>query len=87
MHGIISNFRGSRKSKRGNYMLITVPGVTSREKAQALVGKSVVWTTPGKEKKTITGKVTGSHGNKGGIKALFERGMPGQSLGNDVSIE
>ncbi|MFC1775220.1 50S ribosomal protein L35ae [Nanoarchaeota archaeon] len=68
-------------------MIITVPKVDSKDKAEKLVGKTVNWTTPGKEKKIISGKVTGSHGNKGSVKALFERGLPGQSLGQEVKIE
>jgi large subunit ribosomal protein L35Ae len=68
-------------------MLITIDKVDSRDKAEGLTGKTVSWQTPGKEKKVISGKVTGAHGNKGVIKAKFERGLPGQSLGQDVSLE
>ena len=87
MNGTIIHFRGSRRNKKGNYMIITVDDVTSKDKATGLVGKTVVWTSPGKLKKTITGKIQAAHGNKGGVRALFERGLPGQSLGTDVKIE
>jgi len=68
-------------------MVVLVDGVDSREKAQDLVGKQVTWTTPGKEKRQIKGKVTSPHGNKGAVRVLFESGMPGQSVGNDVKVE
>ncbi|MBD3318767.1 50S ribosomal protein L35ae [Candidatus Woesearchaeota archaeon] len=87
MKGVIANFRGSRRRKRGDYMLIVIDGISTREKAQALEGKPVTWTSAGKNKTAISGKVTGAHGNKGLVKAQFERGLPGQSLGQEVSIE
>jgi ribosomal protein L35AE/L33A len=87
MEGRISAFRGSHRRKSGNQMIILVDGVTSKEKAQALVGKTVTWTSPGKSKKQLTGKVSAAHGNKGAVRAIFSTGMPGQSLGEEVKIE
>lgn len=87
MEGIIAHFRGSEKRKKGSQMIVVVPGVDSREKAEKLVGKAAVWTTPGKGKKQIKGKVSAPHGNKGALRVLFETGMPGQSLGEEVKIE
>ena len=68
-------------------MIVIVPGVDSREKAQSYIGKSAVWTAPGKGKTQIKGKVSSAHGNKGALRVIFERGLPGQSLGQDVKIE
>lgn len=68
-------------------MVIHVESISSREKASALVGKTVVWTTPGKNKKQIKGKIASAHGNKGAVRVIFEKGMPGQSLGTEVKIE
>jgi len=87
MTGVINHFRGSRRRKKGNQMIVKVDGVDSKEKAEGIVGKSVSWTTPGKEKKVIKGKVTQPHGNKGCVKVHFEKGMPGQSLGKEVKVE
>jgi len=87
MKGILTNFRGSRRVKRGDYMLISIPDVTSREKAQALIGKKVKWVAEGKNNTTITGTVTSAHGNSGIVRAQFERGLPGQSLGKEVTLE
>ena len=66
-------------------MIIHVDGVTDKAKAQALVGKSVVWTSSGK--KQLKGKISAAHGGKGAVRAIFETGMPGQSLGEAVKIE
>ena len=87
MEGRITAFRGTFRRKRSNHMIIEVEGVSSREKANALVGKSVTWTAPGKSRKQLKGKVAAAHGGKGAVRAIFETGMPGQSLGEPVKIE
>lgn len=87
MVGIVSHFRGSFRRKKGNHLIVIVPGVDSREKAQSYVGKAAVWTAPGKGKTQIKGKVSAPHGNKGAVRVIFERGLPGQSLGQEIKIE
>ncbi len=84
MKGVIVNFRGSRRVKKMNQMIIEVDGVSSKDKAKELVGKSVEWKTP--SGKVIKGKVSSEHGNSGAIRAIFESGMPGQSMSGKVSI-
>ena len=49
MQAIIASFRGSIKRRSGNQMIIHVDGVDNFEKATALVGKKVVWTSPSKK--------------------------------------
>lgn len=66
-------------------MLIEIPDVNSREDATKLVGKSVEWKSPAG--KVIKGKVSGPHGNKGVVRAIFEKGLPGQSVTTEVKIE
>lgn len=85
MDGVIVNFRRSRKRQTTNQMVIQVKGSDSKDKAAKLVGKTVVWTSPGK--KELKGKVSAAHGNKGAVRAIFETGMPGQSIGEKVKIE
>lgn len=84
---VISAFRGSRRRRSGNQMVICIPDINTKEKAKALVGKKAVWTAPGKNKKTIVGKISAPHGNKGCVRVIFEKGMPGQSLGKEVKVE
>lgn len=84
MKGVIVNYRMGRHTQTDNQMVIHAKEVDTKEKAEKLVGKSVVWKSPaGKE---IKGKITHVHGNKGNMRVLFERGMPGQSLGTHVEI-
>jgi large subunit ribosomal protein L35Ae len=85
MEGVIANYKGSHKTQVNNQMIVHASGVDSKEKAAKLVGKKVVWSSSaGKE---IAGEVRSAHGNKGALRVLFERGMPGQSLGTKVKIE
>lgn len=87
MMGVISHFRGSFRRKKGNQLVVILPGVDNKDKASTYIGKSAVWLAPGKKKTAIKGKVSSTHGNKGALRVVFERGLPGQSLGQDVKIE
>jgi large subunit ribosomal protein L35Ae len=84
MDGTIVNFRKSIHRTKGNHMVIMVEGVDSKEKAEKLVGKKVVYNTG---KKDITGKISAAHGNSGAVRAIFETGMPGQAISKKVKIE
>ncbi|MBU4284578.1 MAG: 50S ribosomal protein L35ae [Nanoarchaeota archaeon] len=85
MEGVIMNFRGGRHTQYDNQMIMLVDGVDSKEKSNALIGKKVVWSSPAK--KEIKGLVKSAHGCKGALRVLFEKGMPGQSIGQKVKIE
>ena len=85
MEGLISNFRQGRHTQKNNQMIILVKAISDKKKAEALVGKKVIWKSEtGKE---IIGKISSAHGNKGAVRAIFERGMPGQAIGTKVKIE
>lgn len=84
MEGVIKNFRRGRKTQTTNQMIVVVKGIDRKEKVAELVGKFVVWKSPaGKE---IRGEVRSAHGNSGALRILFEKGMPGQAIGNKVVI-
>jgi large subunit ribosomal protein L35Ae len=87
MECTIASFRRGRRTQSENQMIIYIDGVDSREKAQKLVGKTVTWNAPGKLKKVLKGKISYAHGSKGAVRAIFETGMPGQSLSQKVKIE
>jgi large subunit ribosomal protein L35Ae len=74
----------SRHRQKANQMVIRVEGIETRDKAKQLVGKKVLFKTEGS--KEILGKVASPHGNKGAIRAIFEKGMPGQALTKTVEI-
>ena len=85
MQGTIANFRRGRHSQKDNQMIIVVEGIDTKEKAKTFIGKEVVWKSPaGKE---IKGNVSKEHGNKGALRVLFEKGMPGQAIGDKVEIK
>ena len=85
MQGVIKNFRRSRTRQKTNHMIIYLSDISNREKASGLVGKEVVWKSPaGKE---INGKVASAHGNKGAVRVIFEKGLPGQSLSGKVEVQ
>lgn len=85
MEGIIVHFRGSRRVKRHNQMIVQISSVDSREKASKLVGKKIVWkSSAGKQ---MVGQITNIHGNSGALRVRFDTGMPGQSIGTKVAVE
>jgi len=85
MEGAISSFRGGRHTKHNSQMIVHFKGVDKKEKAAALVGKSVVWVSSAK--KEIKGKVTAAHGNSGAVRVKFETGMPGQAIAQKVKLQ
>lgn len=86
MEGIVIQFRRGRKTYKPRHFLIEIEDINNREKAAKLVGSKVVWTSTGKEAKKINGVVSSAHGNKGVLRAIFERGLPGQAIGTKVEI-
>ena len=84
MKGKIIQFRRGRHTIHERHFLIDV-GAESREKAKKFVGKEVEWKSPAG--KIITGKISGVHGNKGLVRAIFEIGLPGQAITEQVEIK
>jgi len=84
MKGTIVNFRSSVHTQKDSHMIVTCPEIDSREKAIGMVGKDVEFKT--QAGKTIKGRVAAPHGNKGALRVIFETGMPGQSLSQQVDI-
>ncbi len=68
-------------------MIVMVKDINNKEKANSLIGKKAIWISPGKNKKEIVGVVNATHGSKGCVRVVFERGMPGQAIGDKVKIE
>lgn len=86
MKAVIVNFRGAYKSQEASNHVIVMPeGAKNREGAQKLVGKKIVWNSP--KGNPINGKVAGAHGNKGSVRVIFEKGLPGQALSTEAQIE
>jgi large subunit ribosomal protein L35Ae len=86
MEGILVNFRLGKHTKSPNQMVLMVEGIDSKEKAAKLAGKEVAWKTPSEKAKEIKGKISMPHGRNGAVRVIFEKGMPGQSVGKKVMI-
>ncbi|MBI2043941.1 50S ribosomal protein L35ae [Candidatus Pacearchaeota archaeon] len=87
MKGKVIQFRIGRHTVHERHFLIEIPGVSKRSEAEKFVGKTVEWTSPGKKKKIIAGKIAAPHGNKGIVRAIFEKGLPGQALTTEVEVK
>ena len=86
MEAIIMHFRQGRHHQNTRQAIIKI-GETAEE-AEKVIGKKVVWTSEGKNKIQIVGKISALHGRKGAVRAIFsEKGLPGQALGQKILIE
>jgi len=84
MKGKLVQFRRGLKRIHEKHYIVDV-GTDSREKAEKFIGKEVSWISPGGKK--ITGKIASAHGNKGMVRAIFEKGLPGQAMNEDVEVK
>jgi len=84
MQGTILSYRRGRHTQNVNQMLVQLESVNSREKAKEFLGKKLVWTSPSGKK--IEGKILALHGNKGVLRAKFERNLPGQAITTKVQV-
>jgi len=83
MAKVIQFRRGLKRIHEKHYILDV--GEKSREEAGKFVGKEVVWTSPSGKK--IKGKISSAHGNKGLVRAIFEKGLPGQARNDKVEVK
>lgn len=84
MEGKIVSYRRGIKTQQKYQMIVKVKGVENKDKAKTLLNKNVTWKSPGG--KEIKGVITNIHGNSGGLRVQFEKGLPGQSVGMNVNI-
>ena len=82
--GIVAQFRRSRHRIHERHFLLDI-GLQNREEAKKFAGKEVEWKSPGG--KIIKGKISDAHGNKGLVRAIFEKGLPGQAVTTEVEIK
>jgi large subunit ribosomal protein L35Ae len=83
--GKIVQFRRGRHTITERHFLIEIKGVSSKKDAEKFIGKEVEWKSPAGKK--INGKVSGAHGNNGLVRAIFEKGLPGQAVTTGVEIK
>jgi large subunit ribosomal protein L35Ae len=81
--GIVVQFRRGRHNVHERHFLLDI-GMKDREEAKKMAGKEVSWkSTAGKE---IKGKISDAHGNNGLVRAIFERGLPGQAITTEIEV-
>lgn len=81
----VIQFRRGRHTIHKRHFLIQIEGVLNREEAGKFIGKEVIWKSPaGKE---IKGKISSAHGNNGIVRAIFEKGLPGQAITTKIEIK
>lgn len=85
MKGKVIQFRRGRHTIHERHFLIEIPEVSNRKDAEKFIGKQVTWISPAG--KIIKGKISAAHGNKGVVRAIFEKGLPGQAIITKVEIK
>lgn len=84
MEGTIISFRRGRHTYKPRQFIISVSNVTTKQEATKLLQKKVTWKSP--QGKEIKGRVMALHGSKGLVRAVFEKGLPGQAILSKVEI-
>ncbi|MDI6884439.1 MAG: hypothetical protein QMD00_04885 [Hadesarchaea archaeon] len=80
MRGVIVNFRGGFRRRRGDEIVIRPP-----EKFEgSLIGRKVVWFNPRTGNKII-GKIVAAHGGAC-YRARLRSGLPGWAVGGAVEV-
>jgi len=82
--GKVIQFRRGRKTIHKRHFLLDV-GASNREEAKKFVKKIVEWKSPAG--KIIKGEISNPHGNKGLVRAIFEKGLPGQAITTEVEVK
>lgn len=83
--GKVIQFRRGRKTIHERHFLIELDGVSNKKEAEKFAGKNVEWKSPAG--KIIKGKIAASHGTKGVVRAIFEKGLPGQAITTKVEVK
>lgn len=83
--GKVLQFRRGKHVVKPRHFLIEVEGVKTRKDAAKLAGKEVTWKSSAG--KVLVGKIADAHGNKGVVRVIFEKGLPGQALTTKVEVK
>lgn len=80
MRGVITSYRRGRHTQNENQIIVEVDGIRRRKDAAQLMGKKVY------HNGHLLGTIHALHGNKGRVRVLLQRHIPGQMLGAMVEI-
>lgn len=85
MKAKVISFSRGRHIITPRHFILQAEKVEKRQDAEKLIGKEVIWkSSSGKE---IKGKIASAHGNKGLVRAIFERGLPGQAINTECEVK
>jgi len=84
MKALVIQFRRGRQTYKPRHFILDV-GAKNREEAEKFVSKEVQWKSPAG--KIIKGKISAPHGNKGLVRAIFEKGLPGQAVATEAEVK
>jgi len=84
MKAKVIQFRRGRKTVTEKHFILDV-GAKNRADAGKFIGKSVEWKSS--SGKIFRGKISSQHGNRGLVRAIFEKGLPGQSIGTYTEVK
>jgi large subunit ribosomal protein L35Ae len=82
--GKVVQFRRALKHIHERHFILNF-NCKNKEEAQKMIGKEVSWKS--EAGKIIRGKISSSHGNKGLVRAIFERGLPGQAINTECEVK
>lgn len=85
MKAKILGFRRGKKTYTPRHFILEFEQAKDRKEAKSLEGKKVLWKSPSGKK--IKGMVSVPHGIKGHVRAIFEKGLPGQAINDEVEVE
>jgi large subunit ribosomal protein L35Ae len=83
--GKVVQFRRGKKTIHERHFLIEVTDIKTKKDAEKFVGREVIWKSSAG--KIIKGKIASTHGNRGVLRGIFEKGLPGQAITTEVEIK
>lgn len=81
---IFVNYSGGRRTQRNKQILVKIDQADDKKKGAKYLGRKVTWNSPSGN--TLTGTITSIKGGNGVLKASFKRGLPGQAIGQELTI-
>jgi len=84
MKAVIINYRRGRATMKGNHIIVEAKNIKDRKSVTKLIGKKVIYKTSANKK--MVGKIASAHGNKGAMRVIFRKGLPGSAIGESVEI-
>lgn len=89
---VFSGFKRSRTSQDPNQALVHIEGCKDTSAARFYLGKKVVLVRKSQTQhqnsryRTMWGRVIGTHGSNGVVRAKFRHNLPPEAIGNRVRV-